>query len=97
VKQRRNVPNVDGARTPANSRPIAAMAQQVHVIDRVRAGDHPGDQRRHLQIGVRPTRRIDPDLPRHQLVQTAPLRQRQHRAQPGARHEIRVVEHRRKA
>ena len=30
---RRNVPSVDGARTPVNNRPIAAVAQQVHVLD----------------------------------------------------------------
>jgi hypothetical protein len=30
-----------------------AMAQQIHLVDAVRAGEHPCHQRRHLQPGIR--------------------------------------------
>ena len=46
----------------------AAVAQQVHVVDAVRAGQHPGHQRHHLDPGRAPstrapsaTRRPDPE------------------------------------
>jgi hypothetical protein len=40
------------------------VAQQVHVLDAVRAGDHPRDLGRHLQ------RRVGPALARHPHVLT---------------------------
>ncbi len=37
----------------------AAVAQQVHVVDAVRARDHPADQREDLRGGVHPALRRD--------------------------------------
>ena len=69
-----------------------AVTQQVHVLDAVRAGDHPRDQGRHLQLRVRPALRAHPHVLGDQLVQTAPPGQGQSRRQPRARHKIRVIE-----
>jgi len=71
------------------------VAQQVHVLDAVRPGDHPRHRRRHLQ------RRVGCPLTRqgqrvcHQVAQPGLLRQRHHRRQTTARHEIRVIKYRR--
>jgi hypothetical protein len=69
-----------------------AMAQQVHVIDRVRASDHPGHQRRHLRAGFAAPSPNTVILAATSPVQPAPRRQRQHRRQPRTRHEIRITE-----
>jgi len=74
------------------------MAQQIHVIDAVGAGDHPRDQRDDLRRGVRAALRRDPNPLGDQPREPTPGRQRQHRRQPGARHEIRIIEpHRHRA
>jgi hypothetical protein len=75
VNARRNVPNVDGARTPREQPIHPAVPQQTHVVDRVGAGDHPSDQGRHLQAGVAATRLADRHVPGDQLLQTRPLSQ----------------------
>jgi hypothetical protein len=67
------------------------MPQQIHVIDAVCAGDHPHDQRDDLRCGVRAALRPDPDPIGDQPAQPAPGRQRHHRRQPRARHEIRII------
>jgi hypothetical protein len=83
-------------RPDAGEQPVhAAVAQQVHVIDRVRAGDHPGHQRRHLQLRVHPAGGLQRELVGDQLTQAAVGREREHRGQPGDRHEIRIIERRR--
>ena len=69
----------------------AAVAQQVHVVDAVRARQHPGHQRHHLGPG-RPPR------PRHrqpllgQIPKTDPVSQRDRRNKPRASDQIRLVE-----
>ena len=70
----------------------AAVTQQVHVLDAVRPGDHPRDQRGHLRPGVRALVRRHRQLLLGQRSQTRPLRQPQHRNQPAGRHETRLVE-----
>ena len=72
-----------------------AVPQQRHVIDRVRAGDHPGDQRGDLQPGVRALVGRHPQVLIGQVPQPGRLGQRQHRDQPRRRHQIRIVEHHR--
>jgi site-specific DNA recombinase len=69
-----------------------AVAQQGHVIDRVRPGDHPRDQRRHLQMRVHATAFQDPHMVGDQVLEPSPLGQPQDRREPGTRHEVRVVE-----
>ena len=68
------------------------MPQQRHVIDRVGPGDHPRDQARDLEVGVDATGLVQSDLLADQKVQAGPLGQLHHRREPGARHEVRVVE-----
>ena len=69
-----------------------AVPQQRHVIDRVRAGDHPGDQRGDLQPGVRALVGRHLRCSSASVPQPGRLGQRQHRDQPGRRHEIRIIE-----
>jgi hypothetical protein len=96
VNDRKNVPSVDGARMyvdPVAQQPNhSAMAQQVHVADRVRARDHARHQREHLRGGVRAALGRDLQPLGQQRRQPAPGGQRQHRREPGARHEIRIIE-----
>ncbi len=68
------------------------MAQQVHVLDAVRAGDHPSDQRGDLRPGVRALVRRHRQVLRGQGPQTNALSQREHRNQPARRHETRIIE-----
>jgi hypothetical protein len=49
---RKKIPSVDGARTRLNNRPMPP--EQVHVVDRIRAGDHASHQRRHLDPELAP-------------------------------------------
>jgi hypothetical protein len=65
-----------------------AVAQQVHIADRVRAGNHPGDQGEDLRGGVRGDREA---LGEHR-GQPAPIGKRHHRHQPRTGHEVRIVE-----
>src|SRR5665647_700566 len=73
----------------------AAVTEQVHGVDGVRTGDHPRDQRRDLHAGVGPGRPRDPHVSSGQVVQPGPLGQGHDRDQPGARHQVRVIETRR--
>jgi hypothetical protein len=68
------------------------VAQQVHVADRVRARDHPRDQREDLRCGVRTGLARDAQPVGQQLRQPAPGGQGDHRRQACARHEIRIIE-----
>jgi hypothetical protein len=69
-----------------NNRAHPAVAQQVHVVDAVRASDHPSHQRSDLD------RRIHPGRPGHrhglgdQVHQPGPISQRDHRSEPGTGH-----------
>ena len=76
---------------PAEQCGHRAMAQQVHVIDAVRPGDHPAHQARDLHVHVHPARAINPDMLCDQAAQARPLRQGHHRDQARPRHEIRVI------
>ena len=79
---------------PAEQPAHRAVPQQVHIVDAVRPGDHPGDQRRHLQMRVHPTRLAQRQRLPGQPGQPARLGQLDHRHQPGTRHQSRVIEYR---
>jgi hypothetical protein len=70
-----------------------AVPQHRHVIDAIRAADHPRDQRGDLRCRVRADRAMLAD----QAMQPGALGQRQHRRKTAVRHEVPVVEHRRDA
>jgi hypothetical protein len=70
----------------------AAVAQQVQIVDRVRSADHARDDGGGLRGGVDATLRRDLHMLAQQSGQPAPAGQRHDRDQPGARHEIRIVE-----
>jgi hypothetical protein len=81
---------------PKVKQPVhAAVAQQVHVVDGVRAGDHPGHQRRHLDRGVDSALGLQGQLVGDQITQPAGLREGHHRRQAAGGHEIRIIERRR--
>jgi hypothetical protein len=63
---------------PGGQPPHAAVPQQVHVVDRVGAGDHAGHQRRHLQLGVHPALGLQGELVDDELTQPAGLGQGHH-------------------
>jgi len=83
-----------GCPDPAEQPAHPPVAEQVQVGDAFCAGDHPRHQARHLQPGVHPALRRQRQPGPGQLAQPAPPGQGQHRDQPPARHEIRVVEDR---
>jgi hypothetical protein len=68
------------------------VPQQVHVIDRVRARGHPGDQARDLQVRINAALCARPDVLRDQIAEPGPVREAHHRHQARVRHQIRVVE-----
>jgi hypothetical protein len=75
---------------------VAGVPQPVEVLDRVRPGDHPGQQQHHLGHRVRPSticRARDRHMLRDQLRQADLLGQSDHRHQPRIRNQIRVIEH----
>jgi hypothetical protein len=69
-----------------------AVAQKVHVVDRVRADEHPGDQGDDLAAGFAPPIGGDREPFGEQPTQTAALYQCHDRHQPGALHEVWIVE-----
>ena len=68
-----------------------AVAQQIHVLDAVRPGGHPGDQAPDLQIRVDAAVAARADVLGGQVRQAGAGRKGHHRDQPGVRHERRVV------
>jgi len=68
------------------------VPQQAHVLDRVRAGDHPRNQSRDLQMGIDTARPTQVHMLADQALQLGPLRQAQDRRQASARHQVRVIE-----
>jgi Recombinase/Recombinase zinc beta ribbon domain len=77
---------------PAERSTHPAMAQQIHVLDRVRARGHAGDQAGHLQMRIHPALLAKRHALPHKIGQPAPLSEFDRRDQPGARHQIRIVE-----
>ena len=71
---------------PAEQPTGRAVPQHVHVVDAVRAGDHPRHERGELQSGVRRSRTTHRQAPFQLVVQPGSLGQRQDRGQTGARH-----------
>jgi site-specific DNA recombinase len=77
----------------------AAGADHVQVVDAVRTSGHPRDDRGQLPDRIRVRRldlrrrRINPHLRADQLGQLSSFGQRQHRRQPGQRHEVGLIEH----
>ncbi len=83
--QRRGCPH------PGHQPAHAAVAQQVQIVDGIRAGDHPRHDRGNLHRRVRPTRARQVHVLGDQVVQPAALRQRQHGRQSRTGHQIRIV------
>jgi hypothetical protein len=74
---------------------LPGVPQPIDVVDRVRAGNHPGQQRHHLRRRVRPRavgRTSDLDVLGHQVGQADLLGQRDHRHQPGIGDQVRLIE-----
>ena len=71
-----------------------AVPQQRHVINGVRASDHPGDQRRDLQRGLSAADLADPDAAGDQVLKTGALGELQDRSQASARREVGVIKDR---
>jgi hypothetical protein len=84
-----------GRADPGEQPAHAAVPQQVHVLDRVRAGDHPGHKCRHLQRRVYRAGGLERELLGDQVTEPALLRERDDRGQAADRHEIRIIERRR--
>jgi len=77
---------------PAKQAVHPAVAQQVHVLDAVGTGDHPGDHRRNLQVRVHATGLTQRQLLTDQARQTARGSKLEHRRQAAARPQIRIIE-----
>ncbi len=77
---------------PADRGRERAVAQQIHPVDGVRTGDHPGHQRTDLQPGVDADLGGHPHMLAGQVLQADALGQPHRRYQPGMRHQIRIIE-----
>ena len=87
-------PQRRGGPDPTEQPVHPAVPQQIHVIDAVRTGDHPGDQGGDLQVRVHPTQHGQCELAGDQVGQATPLGQGDHWRQARAGHQIRIVERR---
>ena len=79
---------------PADRGRDRAVAQQVHPVDGVGAGDHPRHQRTDLQTRVRADLGGHTHMLRDQILQPNVLSQPHRRYQPGVRHQIRIIKRR---
>jgi len=87
-----------GGRTdPVERQRHSAVAEQVHVVDAVGAGDHPGQQCRNLDCRVRTGYVFDVEFLVDEVVEMKPIGELGQARQASARHEIRVVEGRRRS
>ncbi|WP_162908290.1 hypothetical protein [Allorhizocola rhizosphaerae] len=68
------------------------MAQQVQIVDAVRAGDHARHNRRGLAARTSPGRQVRTHPSVDQPGQAHLLGQLHHRHQPSTRHQIALVE-----
>jgi len=75
-----------GSPDPGEQAAHRAVPQQVRVVDRVRAGAHPRDQGRDLQVGVGTAGLVDPGVLAEQVLQPGPFGELQDRCQARARH-----------
>lgn len=80
--ERRRCPN------PLEQSGHRAVPRQVHVIDRVRAGDHPAGQRGDLQLRPGAAGLADLDVLRDEILQHGPLSELEDRRETGARHQV---------
>lgn len=69
-----------------------AVAEQVHVVDRIGTGDHPTDQRRDLQVRVGTTRCGQGQVLGDQVAQAGPFGQPSDRIQARQADQVQVVE-----
>lgn len=96
-RRQRRAPGQLSQQQPARrTRPTSRHPQRVQVIDAIHCGDHPpattqSPSPRHPP----PAPAAHPNVLCHQIRQTEPLRQRHHRYQTCARHQIRVIKRRR--
>jgi hypothetical protein len=92
VNERRNVPSVEGGPDTGEQPAHRAVPQQAHILEAVRAGDHPRDQRGDLQVRVPATGLVDPHMLADQVLQAGALGELQDRRETCARHEVGVIE-----
>jgi hypothetical protein len=71
---------------------LGAVAQDRHVLDRVRARAHPRNQAHRLQVGVRALVRRDRDMRGDQRRKARGLGERDERDQARGRDQVRVIE-----
>jgi hypothetical protein len=92
AEQPQKVPNVDGARMSVNNRGMPPWRSRSRSSIESAPADHARDDGGGLRGGVDATLRRDLHMLAQQSGQPAPAGQRHDRDQPGARHEIRIVE-----
>jgi hypothetical protein len=68
------------------------VAQQTHIGDGVRAGDHARNQRPHLRPSGDTSGARHRQVPIGQLLESSVSGQRHRRDQPGERHDARIIE-----
>ena len=90
-------PKCRGRPDPSEQPLHRTVPQHSHVVDRVGAGDHPRDQRPDLQVRVDPGWLAQLHVLSDQALQTGAFGQLQHGREPGARHQVRVIEDGREA
>jgi hypothetical protein len=99
VNSRKKIPSVDGDVHLVEHPGCAAGAQHVDVVDAVRPAGHRADDRGQLADRVHlaggHTRGRQVHMLADQFRKPGLLSQFQHRHQPGGRHQIPFVEHRR--
>lgn len=88
VTIRRKVPNVAGGRAPMEQAICPAVPQHRQVRDRIDAGYHARDQRRHLQPGRVARTAGDCHMSIGQLGQPSCSRQTHRSDQPGMRDQV---------
>ena len=82
---RRNVPSVEGARTPVPNRPIPPWRNNAMSSMLSAPANHPGDERRDLHLPVAATRLGDPEALAHKVAQTGAFSDLQDRCKASAR------------
>ena len=91
---RRNVPSVDGARTPVNNRPIAPCRNRAMSSIESAPAIMPATSAGTFNRAFAAAGLADPDMRTDQVLQAGPFSELQDRRQAGARHEVGVIEDR---